>query len=140
MASDSKETLHQPPSLPAAPDGAAIEAPSSLAAKERVRIMRDGVLNNLSLLASGVIGIALVPIMLKGLGSDSYGIWIAALSIAGTASLFDFGLGMCTTREVARSFTPSQMTRQDDSSSHPEPCFSSSGLSAARSSRHLACR
>jgi O-antigen/teichoic acid export membrane protein/2-polyprenyl-3-methyl-5-hydroxy-6-metoxy-1,4-benzoquinol methylase len=100
VSADSRESISMG-QVP--PDGAVVEASPSLAAKERVRIMSDGVLNNVSLIASGVIGIALVPIMLKGLGSDSYGIWIAALSVLGTASLFDFGLGMCTTREVARS-------------------------------------
>jgi O-antigen/teichoic acid export membrane protein/2-polyprenyl-3-methyl-5-hydroxy-6-metoxy-1,4-benzoquinol methylase len=81
------------------------EIPPSFAADERVRLMRDGVFNNVSLLISGLIGIVLVPIMLRGLGVESYGLWIAALSVAGTVGLFDFGLGLSVTREVAASLS-----------------------------------
>jgi O-antigen/teichoic acid export membrane protein/SAM-dependent methyltransferase len=70
---------------------------------ERVRLMRDGVFNNTSLIVSGLIGIFLVPIMLRGLGVESYGLWIAALSVVGVVGLFDFGLGLSVTREVAAS-------------------------------------
>lgn len=79
------------------------EIPNRLGAGERVRLMRDGVFNNSSLFISGLIGIVLVPIMLKGLGAESYGLWIAALSVVGVAGLFDFGLGLSVTREVAAS-------------------------------------
>lgn len=78
---------------------------SGLVVEERVRLMSDGVLNNASLVLSGVIGIVIVPVMLKGLGADSYGIWIAALSIAGTVGFIDFGLGMSITREAAISLS-----------------------------------
>jgi len=75
---------------------------------ERVRLMRDGVFNNASLLISGLIGIVLVPVMLKGLGIESYGLWIAAFSLAGTVGLCDFGLGMSVTRELAASLSSGQ--------------------------------
>jgi len=65
--------------------------------------MRDSVLNNAGLILSGLISMALVPIMLKGLGADSYGIRIAALSVAGTVGFMDFGLGLSITREAAAS-------------------------------------
>ena len=55
--------------------------------------------------ALSLIGIVLVPVMLKGLGEDSYGIWIAALSVAGTVGLIDFGLGLSITREAATSLS-----------------------------------
>ena len=89
-------------------DGAPQQAPVSgeaaeagLDRNERIRLMRDGILNNTSIFISGLIGIVLVPIMLKGLGSEAYGVWIAALSITSAAGLFDFGLGASLTREVA---------------------------------------
>ena len=75
----------------------------SLGVDERVRLMRDGVFNNASIVAGGVIGIILVPILLHGLGVESYGIWIVALSLVGVAGLFDCGLGQAVTREVAAS-------------------------------------
>ncbi|MDR3673848.1 MAG: SAM-dependent methyltransferase [Acidobacteriota bacterium] len=83
--------------------GADRRNPDRLGTDERVRLMRDGVFNNASLLISGLIGIVLVPIMLRGLGVESYGLWIAALSVVGTVGLFDFGLGLSVTREVAAS-------------------------------------
>jgi O-antigen/teichoic acid export membrane protein/2-polyprenyl-3-methyl-5-hydroxy-6-metoxy-1,4-benzoquinol methylase len=70
---------------------------------ERVRLMFDGVFNSSSILVSGLIGFFLVPIMLRGLGVESYGIWIAALSLVGIIGLFDFGLGLTVIREVAAS-------------------------------------
>ncbi len=84
-------------SLPPSP------ADEALAVDERVRLMRDGVFNNASVIVAGVIGIILVPIMLRGLGTESYGVWIAALSVVGVVGLFDFGLGLSVTREVAAS-------------------------------------
>lgn len=81
------------------------EIPPRFDSDERVRLMRDGVLNNASLLISGLVGIVLVPIMLRGLGVESYGLWIAALSVAGTVGLVDFGLGLSVTREVAASLS-----------------------------------
>jgi len=84
-------------SLPRSP------ADEALAVDERVRLMRDGVFNNASVIVAGVIGIVLVPIMLRGLGTESYGVWIAALSVGGVVGLFDFGLGLSVTREVAAS-------------------------------------
>ncbi len=79
------------------------EIPNGLGVDERIRLMHDGVINNSSLLVSGVVGIFLVPIMLRGLGVESYGLWIAALSVVGVVGLFDFGLGLSVTREVAAS-------------------------------------
>ncbi len=97
-----------PDAQPIEPDSAGSEDrrnPNKLVTDERVRLMRDGVFNNASLLISGLIGVVLVPIMLRGLGVESYGIWIAALSLIETVGLIDFGLGLSVTREVAASLT-----------------------------------
>jgi O-antigen/teichoic acid export membrane protein/SAM-dependent methyltransferase len=63
--------------------------------------MADGVINCAGLLFSGLVGIILVPIMLRGLGAELYGLWVAALAVSGIAGVFDFGLGWSVTREVA---------------------------------------
>jgi O-antigen/teichoic acid export membrane protein/SAM-dependent methyltransferase len=68
---------------------------------ERLRIMRDGVVNNSAVLVSGVTGIVLVPVMLKGLGVEAYGVWLAAIAVAALAGGVDLGLGWSVTREVA---------------------------------------
>ena len=43
------------------------DAGQALNAQERVRLMLDGIVNNLNPIVSGALGIVLVPIMLRGL-------------------------------------------------------------------------
>ena len=73
----------------------------ALDANERVRLMRDGLVNNSGAVVSVVVGIVLVPIMLHGLGTESYSLWIAALAVLGMPAGLDFGLGATVIREVA---------------------------------------
>jgi O-antigen/teichoic acid export membrane protein len=73
----------------------------ALDASERVRLMRDGLVNNSGAVVSVVVGIVLVPIMLHGLGTESYSLWIAALAVLGMPAGLDFGLGATVVREVA---------------------------------------
>ena len=110
-----------PSPAPDSPGSTQGEIPNRLSPAERVRLMRDGVFNNASLLISGLLSIVLVPIMLRGLGVESYGLWIAALSVAGTVGLFDFGLGMSVTREVAASLSSA-------AGSEPAPFVKSAGI------------
>lgn len=63
--------------------------------------MRDGLINYLGPLAAGLAGLVLVPLLLRGLGTELYGLWIAAYALTGMVSGFDFGLGVNITREVA---------------------------------------
>ena len=78
-----------------------IQPAASLDASERLRLMRDGIINNASVLLSGIIGILLVPLMLKGLGAESYGLWVVATTMAGMLAVLDFGLYWSVTREVS---------------------------------------
>ena len=68
---------------------------------ERVRLMRDGLINNSAFLVSGLVGILLVPIMLQGLGAELYGLWIAAQAVAAIVALVEPGLGWSVAREVS---------------------------------------
>jgi O-antigen/teichoic acid export membrane protein len=68
---------------------------------ERVRIMRDALVNNVAPLTGALVGLVLVPLMLHGLGSETYGLWLAALALAGLIQEFDFGLGWSIARSVA---------------------------------------
>lgn len=68
---------------------------------ERVRLMRDGFINYSAVVVNGIIGMLLVPILLRGLGFELYGIWIAAYGFAGIVGLLEFGFGYAITREVA---------------------------------------
>jgi len=115
---NSPQTHSPAPDSPGSVQG---EILNRLSPAERVRLMSDGVFNNTSLLISGLLSIVLVPIMLRGLGVESYGLWVAALSVAGTVGLFDFGLGMSVTREVAASLT-------SGAGSEPAPFVKSAGI------------
>ena len=44
---------------------------------ERVRLMRDGIINYSGTFVVEAIGILLVPIRLTGLGREIYGLWMA---------------------------------------------------------------
>jgi O-antigen/teichoic acid export membrane protein len=68
---------------------------------ERTRLMLDGIVNNLSLVVSAAVGVLLVPVMLRGLGAESYGFWIIALSLPGMLGAIDLGLGIGVTMQVA---------------------------------------
>jgi O-antigen/teichoic acid export membrane protein len=71
----------------------------------RVRLMRDGMINNAGLVVSGVVSLILVPFLLKGLGAEAYGLWIAALVLSGLMGAFDVGLGTSLIREVAATLS-----------------------------------
>lgn len=68
---------------------------------ERHKLMNDGLVNNMALVVSGLVGIVLVPLMLKWLGAESYGIWIVALATTALLSRVDLGLYPTVVREVA---------------------------------------
>lgn len=72
-----------------------------LDAHERLRLIRDSLINKSSYLVSGLVGIILVPLLLRGLGAELYGLWIAALAVASVMQVVDFGLGLSVAREVA---------------------------------------
>jgi len=74
---------------------------TGLDVQEKIRLIRDGVINYSGLLVSGVVGLVLVPIMLKGLGQEVYGLWVAAMALVGLAGILDFGLGASVTQAVA---------------------------------------
>jgi O-antigen/teichoic acid export membrane protein/SAM-dependent methyltransferase len=68
---------------------------------DRLRLMWDMVANYSAVLLSGALGFITVPFLLRGLGTDVYGVWIAALAFSGIVGAFDFGLEWALTREVA---------------------------------------
>lgn len=63
--------------------------------------MRDGVVNYSGFIASSLAGLILVPVMLRDLGVESYGLWLAAMATADIFSGFDLGLSWGVTREVS---------------------------------------
>ena len=57
--------------------------------------------NYSGVVTSGLAGVILVPVMLRYLGTESYGLWLAAVAVWGMLGSFDFGLHWSVTREVA---------------------------------------
>lgn len=86
---------------PQADDSRRSDTGQALKVPERVRLMLDGIVNNLSLLAAGAVGILLVPMMLRGLGAEAYGLWIIAISLPGIVGAVDFGLGISVALQVS---------------------------------------
>ncbi len=80
---------------------AAAHSGAALDVDERIRLMRDGLINYAGPLCSRIVGILLVPFVLRHLGAEAYGLWIVASSLAGLIALFDLGLGWSVMREVA---------------------------------------
>jgi O-antigen/teichoic acid export membrane protein len=79
--------------------------PAGIDTTERLRLMRDGVVNYSGYVVSGVAGIILVPVLLRVLGSESYGLWLAALAVSGMFGGIDFGLYWSVTREISATLT-----------------------------------
>ncbi len=77
------------------------ETPPLVDVHERLRLMRDGVINYLGFLLSGLVGLFMVPVLLFYLGAESYGLWLAALSLPSLAGILDLGLGVSVTRAIA---------------------------------------
>ena len=71
----------------------------------RVRLMWDGVINNSGLVVSGLVSLILVPILLRGLGAEAYGLWIAAMVLGSLMGVLDLGLGTSVIREVAATLS-----------------------------------
>jgi O-antigen/teichoic acid export membrane protein len=83
------------------PAPAPAENAETLGLSERHKLMRDGLINNLTLVVSGLVGIAIVPLMLRWLGAESYGIWIMAMATSGMFAAVDLGLYPTVVREIS---------------------------------------
>ncbi|WP_233972661.1 lipopolysaccharide biosynthesis protein [Pectobacterium versatile] len=50
---------------------------------------------------SAILGFVTVPILMKTIGVENYGLWAALVSVLGTIALFDFGLGQTLKNSIA---------------------------------------
>lgn len=66
-----------------------------------MRLLRDGIFHFATPLLTGLVGVLLVPIMLKGLGAEAYGFWVGAQALAALAGFLDLGFAWSVEREVA---------------------------------------
>jgi O-antigen/teichoic acid export membrane protein len=65
------------------------------------RLIVDALVNYSGMAVAAVVGILLVPLMLGRLGTDRYGLWLAAVTLTATLRAVDLGLGLVVVREVA---------------------------------------
>jgi O-antigen/teichoic acid export membrane protein len=73
----------------------------ALGTEERLRLMRDGLINNLAPFVSSLVAIVMVPVMLAGVGRESYGVWVSALALSAILASIDLGLGWSLARALA---------------------------------------
>lgn len=64
------------------------------------RLIVDWMLNYAGVLCPALTSLALIPIMLHGLGEQAYGLWITAATITTVFGSLDLGVGSAVAREV----------------------------------------
>jgi O-antigen/teichoic acid export membrane protein len=68
--------------------------------------MQDGTIHAAGLVLSSVAGLLLVPIMVRGLGVEGYGLWMASVAAVSIFGAFDLGLRMIIVRDLAGALRP----------------------------------
>jgi O-antigen/teichoic acid export membrane protein len=79
----------------------------------RSRIARNSVWNLFGLAIPLLVGIALVPVTMRGLGAARYGLLSLALTVLEYSTLFALGLGPATTKHVASALARNDETAPD---------------------------
>lgn len=64
-------------------------------------LARNTILNLVGQIVPGLVALVAIPILIRGLGAEGYGILSLALIVLGYFGLFDLGLGRATTKYVA---------------------------------------
>ncbi|HXM80325.1 MAG TPA: flippase [Burkholderiales bacterium] len=74
-------------------------------------LARNALLNLSTQFIVAVVAILLVPIIIRGLGTDGYGLLALAMVVFGTFSVLDLGLGRATTKYVAEYLSQSELQK-----------------------------
>ncbi len=72
------------------------------AATDRIGLMHRGFVNIIGKIATGIIGLLLVPFILHRLGFEEYGLWLAASAVLALVGSTDAGFQWSIPREIAR--------------------------------------
>jgi O-antigen/teichoic acid export membrane protein len=75
----------------------------------RSLLAKNSVLNLLGQVLPMLVGIFTIPYIIKGLGSDGYGILSIAYMVLGYFGIFDLGLSRATVKFVAEHLSPEQI-------------------------------
>jgi O-antigen/teichoic acid export membrane protein len=79
----------------------------------RSRTAKNSYLNLVGLAVPLLIGLALVPVTMRGLGIARYGLLSLALTVLEYSALFALGLGPATTRSVAQAIARNDESKSD---------------------------
>jgi O-antigen/teichoic acid export membrane protein len=58
-----------------------------------------------------LVALVTIPYVIRGLGTERFGVLSLAWLVVGSASIFDFGIGRATTKFVAEALGKNQMDR-----------------------------
>lgn len=74
-------------------------------------LARNTVLNLMGYVVPLLVGLAAIPYVVRGLGSEGFGILSIVWVLLGYFSLFDLGLGRATTKFIAECLSRGEMAR-----------------------------
>jgi len=77
--------------------------------KGRGLLAKNSILNLLGQVLPMLVGVVTIPRIVKGLGTDGYGILSIAFMVLGYFSIFDLGLSRATVKFVAEHLSPEQI-------------------------------
>ncbi len=83
------------------PPEAASTVPTAIRRQSSASIVRNTLVANLASLFSIVTGFFLTPILLRALGTDTFGVWSLALGIVGQLAIIQLGLNTAIPQQVA---------------------------------------
>lgn len=69
--------------------------------EQRIRLLRDGLLNYSGTAVTAALGLVVVPLMIDHVGSTGYGVWVAAFAVVGLVTVIGSGLAWSVTRQAA---------------------------------------
>jgi O-antigen/teichoic acid export membrane protein len=78
--------------------------------KSKNSLLKNGIYNLAGGVAKIALGIAIIPILIRSLGMEEYGLWTLASSILGVVNLAEAGLSTATT-----VFVSQDLSKKDDS-------------------------
>ena len=91
----------QPPSASPRAGLAGDPVETGLVERRSATLLRDVLVNYSGFLVTGVVGMLIVPFLLRHIGTEAFGVWICATALAGMLAAIDPGLYPAIVRAVA---------------------------------------
>lgn len=74
----------------------------------RGSILRNGIYNSIGSAIQMVLSILIIPVLIRGIGLDEYGLWTLVASVFGLVELAEIGLSVSTTYFVSRDLSDAE--------------------------------